>query len=336
MDLARFKLEGLLGEGADLQVFSATDTATGDAVVLKRPHPTLVQRGQHGDVEGSLLHAKALRDRPRSALPHLAQMIGHGRQSTGESYFGDRLENSYIVAVERRARGLPLVGSASDAVKGMPVGLPQNLFVRHPVVPRRSGSPFTIATDLLDSAEAFLRAGHLLLDLRPQNVFFDPRSGSIEIVDLGGVVAPRQATRSRPQLDFHDVIVEMMRWYLPALDAPATADGYRLPHLMDAMPSFAGAVEGMLEACSKLASGGVRDATLRILEITRQRGYEAFGSFRRDFDRLLHLMADHYAELAGSKPVVDAWTEALAQLRQPAWSKFLFAAQKDLEPYQVV
>ena len=336
MELARFKLEGLLGEGADLQVFSATDTATSDAVVVKRPHPTLVQRGQHGDVEGSLLRAKALREQPQSALPHLARIIGHGRQSTGDSYFGDTLGNAYIVAVERRARGLPLVGSASDAIKGMPIGLPHNLFVRHPVVPRRSGCPFTIATDLLDTAEAFLRAGHLLLDLRPQNVFLDPRSGSIEIVDLGGVVTPRQATRSEPELDLHDVILEIMTWYLPVLEAPATADGYRLPHHMDATPSFAGAVEEMLEACSKLAVGGARDATLRILEITRQRGYEAFASFRRDFDRLLDLMADHYVELAGSKPIVDAWTEALAQLRQPAWGKFLFTAQEDLEPYGVV
>ena len=335
MDLARFKLEGLLAEGADLQVFSATDAATGDAVVVKRPHPALVQRGQHRDVEGSLLRAKALRDQRRGALPHLAQMIGHGRQSPGDSYFGDTLEHGYIVAVERRARGLPLVGSASDAIKGMPIGLPQSLFVRHPVVPRRSGGPFTIATDLLDTAEAFLRAGYLLLDLRPQNVFFDPRSGGIEIVDLGGVVTPRQATRSEPRLDFHDVLVEMMRWYLPALDAPPTADGYRLPHIMDATPSFAGAVEGMLEACSKLAVGGARDATLRILEVTRRRGYEAFGSFRRDFDRLLGLMAEHYAELAGSKPIVDAWTEALAELRQPAWGKFLFAAEADLVSYHL-
>ena len=185
MDLARFKLEGLLGEGTDLQVFSATDTATGDSVVVKRPHPTLVQRGQHGEVERSLLRAKALRDQPRSALAHLAPIIGHGRQNAVDSYFGDTLENGYIVAVERRARGLPLVGSASDAVKGMPIGLPQNLFVRHPVVPRRSGSPFTIATDLLDSAEALLHVGHLLLDLRPQNVFFDPRSGRIRSSTLG-------------------------------------------------------------------------------------------------------------------------------------------------------
>ena len=44
MDLARFKLEGLLGEGTDLQVFSATDTATGDAVVVKRPHPKVHPR----------------------------------------------------------------------------------------------------------------------------------------------------------------------------------------------------------------------------------------------------------------------------------------------------
>ena len=87
-------------------------------------------------------------------------------------------------------------------------------------------------------------------------------------------MTPRRATRSQPQLDFHDVIVEIMKWYVPAMDAPETADGYALPHLMDAMPSFSGAVEGiargLLEAlrgrcsgCDASNPGGNRAARIR-------------------------------------------------------------------------
>ena len=64
VDLQRFKLEITLGEGADLQIFAATDTETGRPVVVKRPHPTLITRRQHHDVEERLLRAIGLRQYP--------------------------------------------------------------------------------------------------------------------------------------------------------------------------------------------------------------------------------------------------------------------------------
>ena len=164
MDIARFRVEGLLGEGADLQVFAATDTVSGDAVVVKRPQPTLVQRGQHHDVERRIRRVQSLRDELAGSLRHVVEVIGIATVEGRKSPFGDSLGHGYTVAVERRATGLPLVGSPGDAIRGMPIGLPQNLFARHPIVTHGTRGAFSIAKDLMDAVEVLHGAGYLLLD----------------------------------------------------------------------------------------------------------------------------------------------------------------------------
>ena len=347
LELARFRVEGLLGEGAEVQVFAATDTLSGDAVVLKRPHPALVQRGQHHEVERHMRRAQSLRDGFGVTLRHVVEVIGLATADGQVSPFGDSLgqvvqrrsptgsrHDSYVVAVARRAKGLPLAGSPSDAIKGMPIGLPQNLFARHPVVAHSSRGAFSIAKDLMDTVEVFHGAGYLLLDLRPQNVFFGPRTAEVTIIDLGGVVEPREATGRAPQLDFHDALVEVIKWYLPAGEPPARAGEYAGPYGMDSVPDFTRDIEAVLDAYSELAPGRLRDTATSVLHTTRRRGYGSLATARRDLDRLLRLMAEGYAELAGSQTALDAWTEAAGWLQDPAWGKFLFDAEADLGPYR--
>ena len=79
LDLARYRLGPLIGEGVDRQVFAATDLETGDQVVLKRPHPTLVVRDQHGDVEEQTLD---LRMRDISGKRYSIQASSAGRRIT--------------------------------------------------------------------------------------------------------------------------------------------------------------------------------------------------------------------------------------------------------------
>ena len=134
-DLSQFKLDGKIGEGADSEVFAATDSATGDAVVVKRPHPMLIARGQHSAVERRMASAIALRERLGDTLPCVAKMIGYSPPACHDEYFGDALGEPYSVVVEERARGIPLVASAMDGIKRHPIGLPQNLFAIHPVMP---------------------------------------------------------------------------------------------------------------------------------------------------------------------------------------------------------
>ena len=276
---------------------------------------------------------QSLRDELAGSLRHVVEVIGIATVEGRKSPFGDSLGHGYTVAVERRATGLPLVGSPGDAIRGMPIGLPQNLFARHPIVTHGTRGAFSIAKDLMDAVEVLHGAGYLLLDLRPQNVFFDPRSATVTIIDLGGVVEPGGATGRTPQLDFHDALVEVLKWYLPANDPPERAGDYAGPFGIDAVPDFARDVEAMLDAYSEHAPGSLRDTATSVLQTTRRRGYFTLAAARRDLDSLMGLMVDKYAELASRQTAVDAWTEAAGRLRDSAWDKFLFDSKADLGAY---
>ena len=333
-ELRRFELHGVLGEGADLQVFAAIDTDTGRQVVVKRPHPALVARQQHRDVEGRLERAVALREDMGDRLPQLAEMIGHTTAENHDGYFGDSLAHPYVVTVEERARGLPLVGTAVDGIKGAPIGLPQNLFALHPLVtpPGRRLAP--IVHDILEVAEAFHGVGVLLLDLRPQNVFFAPLDATLTIVDLGYATAERAATRGRDALDLNDLCLEIFRWYAAPFDPPADPTAYGGPYGMDSVPSFARDADYLLNRFSELTWEPLRASATSILSKVGERGYRSLADFRRDFGAYSVLAEERYHNLAESAELVSAWTQAMDQLHDLYWRKFLFDSRVELTPYE--
>ena len=333
VELGRFALEGKLGEGAELQVFAATDTATGRPVVVKRPHPTLVARLQHREVEERLARLAALRVELGDSLPHLSRLLGQASAENHDAYFGDSLGQSYTVMVEERARGLPLVGSVVDGIKGSPIGLPQNLFALHSLVPHSEVGALTIQRDILDVAQAFHDAGLLALDLRPQNVFFDPKAATITVIDVGNVVVERPATRRRGPLDLHDLFLEVFKWYTTAADPPEGPTDYGIPYGMGSVSMFARDLDRMLGEFSAMGSESVKEVAVAILERVRQRGYRSFVEFRRDFTEYLALTEERYADLARSAELMEAWRQALGQLNDPFWRKFLFDPNEDLAAY---
>ena len=129
--LERFHLGDVLGEGADMQVFAATDLESGQQCVVKRPHPSLIARNIHDDVERRMTLQAELRSEGgvSAGLPGLLTFTA---PDTFGWYFGDDPGNPYAVQVEERAVGIPLLGSVADQVRGHPVGLPLNLFALHP------------------------------------------------------------------------------------------------------------------------------------------------------------------------------------------------------------
>ena len=331
--LRRFTLEGVLGEGAELQVFAATDTEIGRPVVVKRPHPAWVSRDQHRDVEQRLARTIAVREQLAHSLPHVPHLIAHTPAQNHDADFGDSLAQGYTVIVEERARGVPLVGSAVDGIKGAPVGLPQNLFALHPLAPHSRTGAFAIVRAVMEVAEVFYGAGHLLLDLSPQNVFYDPMDAAVTVIDVSNVAVQRAPTHRRGPLDIHDVCLELFRWYTTADDPPRDHAGYARPHGMESVSMFARDLERMSVAYSQIPSEPLKTAALTILERLRQRGYKGFDDFRRDFDGYMALASDRCRELAQSDHLVSAWRKASDQLGDPYWSKYLFDAGASRAPF---
>ena len=120
-------------------------------------------------------------------------MLAYTGRANHDAYFSDALGEPYTVVVEERAVGIPLVGSAMDGIKRHPIGAPQNLFAVHPVVAHERGGRFGIVRDIIEIAEAFHGAGALILDMRPQNIYFAPDDAAITVIDIGGVTEPRAA-----------------------------------------------------------------------------------------------------------------------------------------------
>ncbi|MCH9017026.1 MAG: hypothetical protein IIB89_04585 [Chloroflexi bacterium] len=96
--------------------------------------------------------------------------------------------------------------------------------------------------------ETFHDIGYLALDLRPQNVFLDPKTSDVTIIDIGNVTVERPATRRAPPLDIHDVYMELLTWYSTPLDPPADIAVYHEPYGMNAVPMFAQTVNAVIAA----------------------------------------------------------------------------------------
>ncbi len=331
-ELMRFRLEDKLGEGADSEVFAATDTETGLQVVVKRPHPTLITRRQHRSVERRIANVIELRQRLGENLPHVTKMVGYSGPSIHDAYFGDDLGEEYRVIVEERAAGVPLVGSAIDGIKRHPIGAPQNLFAIHQVVPHSKRGRFSIVRDLLEVAEAFHAAGTLILDMRPQNVYFEPESGNITVIDIGGVTQERTGSGGRQPVDLHDFYLELFKWYVPIADPPTNIKGYRRPIGMESIPMFHQNLDSMIRRHAQSLNEPWRQAATDVLNKVKMRVYGSIADFRQDFEPLLTLLECHYAVLSNDERYALPWQEAKSLLTAPYWRKYRFDA-KSLSAY---
>lgn len=331
-DMERFRLEGRLGEGADSEAFAATDTLTEQAVVVKRPHPALIARGHHAEVERRMARVIGLRQRHADALPHVARMIAYSTPANHDAYFGDALSAAYTVMVEERAVGIPLVGSAIDGIKRKSIGVPQNLFAVHPVFPHRRSGRFAIARGILEVAEAFHNAGALLLDMRPQNIYFEPSDARITVIDIGGIAQERPADNRNAPLDLHDFYLELVKWHLPHSEPPSTAAEYATPYETESAPIFKQNIDALIRQRMQQPPDESQAAALDILRRISARAYPNIDAFKRDIEVCLSILDSKYTRLSQCQSVAQAWISAKRMLTDVYWRKFRFDP-KSLETY---
>lgn len=314
--LERFELGELLGEGADMQVFAALERETGDAVVVKRAHPSLVSRGIHDDVERRVGLQAGLRmeDGGFEGLPRLIAVTAPDGFA---GVFGDDLGNAYSVLIEERAVGVPLIGSVADQVRGHPVGLPMNLFALHPSGAWLAKGFENPSLTALRVIERCLDMGWLAGDLGPRNVFYAPESGKATVIDLGNLRRPMAATARRAAFDLNDVLFEFFQFYATPDDPPASAGAFAAV----SERRLSGSLERMADGLARSYAGAVKaqgDAARGILERIGRRGYAEVAEFREDFMGYLSAV-----------PTVEdsVWVEAAEGLRAPYWSKYEFNAK---------
>jgi hypothetical protein len=332
--LERFRLQGLLGIGAHYEVYAAIDSDTDAHVVLKRPWGQSLRGGQYRHVDELSARLIDIHRRLGRTVPHISHLIGYAERARHDQYFGDAHPQEYYVLVEERARGVPLVADLKDKFRGIPIGLAQNLFALYPLVPRMTGGAAPILLQLLDVEEAFTAGDCLVMDLRPQNVFFDPWQGTITVIDIGTFFDGETARQRRQPLDLHDCLAELCKFYLAPQIPPNHANSYREPFGMGPALGFTRDLERMVQHCQQLAEGPLQEAAIGLLDRIKRRDYGTVGAFRQDVERYFALVDARNKQLRDFPDFVDAWRQGLALLHDKYWRKYLFDPETDLLHYQ--
>lgn len=334
VDLSRYAVSKILGSGADYEVRAAVDKESGNDVVLKRPKPQMVSRRLHDGIEGRTDRILQAYDHIGHAIPTLVPILGFTQRANHDNYFGESLDQEYTVIVEERARGVPLVGDPMARVTGVPIGVGQNLFTLFPLVQPSNQPTFTIHRQLVDLEESFYGAGYVLLDLRPQNIFYQPASGRITVVDCGALVGKNDdpvTARARPQ-DIHDFYLEMLKFYTTPQIPPTDVSGYRDPYGLRPVVRFDQELDDMARGFSDMPAPG-QDTMVSVIENVRNRAYTSFGDFRRDLIAALEAISERNLGLPHIDQARQTWGDALQWFRDEYWQRFLFDADVELAAF---
>ena len=333
VDLQRYEITGRLGSGADYDVRAAIDRETGAEVALKRPVPQAVSRKQHFAIESRTGRLLMAYDQAGDAGGLLAPLLGYTDSAVHDEYFGDDLGEPYTVFVQGRAPGIPLLGDMMSRFTGVPIGAGQNLFAMFPMEQPAGGPRFPVHNQLLDLEQAYLEAGYILLDMRPQNVFFQPGAGRIQVIDSGalaGVDDP--APRGRPPLDVNDACLELLKFYTTPEEPPLEASGYRDARGVRPIVNVPQELDEMRRGLMG-AGGDVAESGEAILEKIGARAYTDYQQFRADLAAYLEAVAARQCSMENFGEALAAWREALGWLRGDYWTRFRFDAEAELAAY---
>ncbi|MDE2778551.1 MAG: hypothetical protein OXI91_02580 [Chloroflexota bacterium] len=335
VQLDRYELTGLQGSGADYEVRSGRDRNTGEEVVIKRPVPQMISRRMHISVEQRTERTIRLHEELANSIPQVCPMLGYTDQDNHDDFFGDGLEQEYRVTVSQRAPGIPLVGDPRARILRVPIGLGQNLFALFPLQNLDSDDPYPIQRQLLDAEEQFHRAGYVLLDLGPHNVFLSPAVGRISIIDPGALLDGEndRTPVGRASQDIHDFFLEVLKYYTAFQPPPAEVSGYRDPYNLRPVVNFEQELEDMARGLSgePTATDDCRETGLAVIGRVRDRGYTSFDDFRSDYTALLEALRRRNSALPELAQARQAWSSALELLREDHWTKYVFDADREID-----
>lgn len=362
--LDRYERGSRLGTGADYEVRTAVDRETGNQVVLKRPVPQMIKLNQHSGAEGRTQRLLQAHQDIGPDVSGIVPILGYTEPANHDEFFGDSLGHDYRVTVEERAKGVPLLGDQMARITGVPIGVGQNLFALHPLAQPADQAAFPIHQGLLEVERAFLQAGYLLLDLRPQNIFYQPGTGNVTVIDCGALVPlnpdpsseaggeiPAGGRAGDPRPDLNDFCLEILKFYTTPQSPPDEAAGYRDPYglrpvvrfdeeFAELEASFNGSNNGSNGNSSNGDGpiGACGPAALAIINKARGRGYassiEGLEDFRQDLDRYLETIQARNQDLPGRAQARLAWDEACDWLRADYWRKFLFDPDVELAAFK--
>jgi len=333
VDLDRYELTGRLGVGADYEVRAAVDRETGNQVAIKRPVPQAISRNQHEAIETRTEKVLQAYQEIGFSTKLISPILGYTGRAVHDDFFGDDLGKEYQVMVEERASGIPLLGDMMSKFKGVPIGAGQNLFTLFPLVQPSAVPVHAVHNQLLDLEEVYLSAGYVILDLRPQNIFYQPGNGQMVLIDTGALARlDGEAPRGRPPFDINDACLEILKFYTTPVEPPGDPSGYREARGIRPIINIEEELAEMARDLAECASPVVEAGTV-ILDKIRDRAYTEYANFRSDLTTYLDRINDRNAALESASEANQAWQEAALWLKEDYWRAFLFDPDSELAGY---
>jgi len=333
VDLDRYELTGRLGTGADYEVRAGTDRETGTQVAIKRPVPQAISRDQHQAIESRTEKILQAFQEVGQTTHLISPIVGYTDRGLHDGFFGDELGKEYQVIVEERATGIPLLGDMMSKFKGVPIGAGQNLFTLFPLVQPNTVPPHPVQNQLLDLEEVYLSAGYVILDLRPQNIYYQPGSGKMVVIDTGAVVGlDDDPPRGRPPFDINDACLEILKFYSTPEEPPADTTGYRDPRGIRPIINIDEELSEMVRGMAGCPPAVVEAGTV-ILDKIEGRAYTEYASFRSDLTAYLDRIGERNTGLDNASEASRTWQEAALWLKEDYWRGFLFDPDLELAEY---
>ena len=199
-----------------------------------------------------------------------------------------------------RAAGIPLLGDMMSRITGVPIAAGQNLFALFPLVENRSAPKFPVHNQLLELQQVHLEAGYVLLDLRPQNIFFQPGSAKITVIDTGALAGTRIRSAQGPARLMTST-THAWSWSssIPRPEEPPReAHGYRDARGIRPIVSWREEVQDLDRNLSQ-AGGGVEASGRVILERLKDRSYSDCDQFKQDVNTYLEEVLSRDRSLTG-------------------------------------
>lgn len=333
IDLNRYEITGRLGVGADYEVKAAIDRDTGLQVAIKRPVPQAISRNQHAAIEARTEKILQAYEEVGNSTHLISQILGYTEPAVHDSFFGDELGQEYQVLVEERAPGIPLLGDMMSKFKGVPIGAGQNLFALFPLVRPSGVSAHPIHNQLLDLEEVYFKAGYVILDLRPQNIFYQPGNGKMVVIDTGALARLDDAApRGRPPFDINDACLEILKFYTNPLEPPIDSSGYREPWNIRPIVNIGEELDDMARNLTGCIPSVAHSGT-EILDQIRERSYTDYTRFRADLTAYLEQINERNAAQSNAAATNQSWFEAAQWLKEDYWRGFLFDPESELAGY---
>ena len=333
VDLDRYEITGRLGVGADYEVRAGVDRETGKQVAIKRPVPQAISRNQHEAIEARTEKVLQAYQEVGFSTNLVSPILGYTGRAIHDGFFGDDLGKEYQVMVEERACGIPLLGDMMSKFKGVPIGAGQNLFTLFPLVQPSAVPAHPVHNQLLDLEEVYLSAGYIILDLRPQNIFYQPGSGRMVVIDTGALARlDGEAPRGRPPYDINDACLEILKFYTTPVEPPADASGYKEPRGIRPIVNIGEELDEMARDLADCAPPVVETGSV-MLDKIRERAYTEYSQFRSDLTAYLDQINKRNAALANATETNETWREAALWLKEDYWRGFLFDPDTELAGY---